>query len=467
MHPEVPTIPPAALRGLRRRFAGRLVRPSDRRYPLARKVWNDMVDRYPLLVAQCSAASDVAAAVTFARDLALPIAVRGGGHSVAGYGTCDNGIVVDLSGMTSIRVDPTAQLVDVAGGVRWGLLDTETGRAGLATTGGLVSTTGVAGLTLGGGIGWLMRAHGLTCDNLAGAEVITPQGDRLWTDEEHDPELFWALRGGGGNFGIVTSFRFRLHPVDTVLGGMLLFDSDAAQDVLAAWDEGMASAPDGLTTLAAFITTPPAPPVPEELRGRRMLAIALCWCKGTDEGESVIAPLRALPALRADLVAPMPYRVLQTLQDAAAPAGLRNYWKSGFLARLEPETGARLAEGAARAVGPLAQVHVHQLGGAVARVQPDATPFAHRSAAYAVNVIASWTDPADDGASITWARELYAAIEPSLDGAYVNFLGAEGTERVRAAYGAATYARLARVKARLDPHNLLQLNHNVLPAAPE
>ena len=445
-------------------LSGDLLTPQDPAYAQARRVWNGMVDRYPALIARCLSPQDVSGAVRFGRDHGLPIAVRGGGHNVAGLGTCDNGIVLDLSGMRDFALDAAAGTARVGPGHTWGSFDAAAAEAGLATTGGLISSTGVAGFTLGGGIGWLMRRYGLACDNLVAAELITADGERVYTDESQRPELLWGLRGGGGNFGVVTSFTFRLHPVTTVFGGMALYPAERAREVLNAFAELTATAPDGLTSLAAFITAPPAPFVPEGLQGRPAIAIVACYAGDPADGEATIASLRRIDPPAADLFGPIPYVALQSMLDAGAAAGLRNYWKSGYLRTLEPDFLDHLVERAVSAPSPLTQVHLHHMGGAVACVPGDQTAFAHRDASFALNLVGTWDAPGADDANISWVRETWEDLGTWTSGVYVNFLGAEGDDRVRAAYGDATYARLARLKRQYDPENVFHLNQNVHPA---
>jgi hypothetical protein len=427
-----------SLAALKERIRGTVIRPIDGRYDDARRVWNAMIDRYPALIVQCADASDVRVALDFGQEHRLPIALRGGGHSVAGNGTCDSGLVIDLSPMRGIVVAVDDATVEAEGGVRWGELDAATAAHGLATTGGLISTTGIAGLTLGGGIGWLMRRYGLSCDNLIRANLVTPSGREVVVDEEIEPELLWGLRGGGANLGVVTRFEYRLHPVSTIVGGMLMYRLEDAADLVMRWDELVAKAPDELTTMAAFITAPPAPFVPEALHGQKVLAIIGCWCGEPDAAEPFLASLRKLRRPDLDLLGPMPYSALQSMLDAAAPPGLRNYWKSGQLHGLDGRDVARLEVAAREMDSPLSQIHLHQLGGAVARVPVDATAFPHRAATHTLNVISTWTDAAEDDLHISWSRKTAAALDSSISGVYVNFLGSEGHDRVVAAYGQQT-----------------------------
>ena len=446
-------------------FPGDAVTPGDERYETVRRVWNGAIDRRPAVIARCTTVDDVVAAVRLARDTGLRIAVRSGGHSTPGLSTCDGGVMVDLSPMRQVEVDPGARLAHVEPGATWHDFDTATHAYGLASTGGLISSTGVAGLTLGGGIGWLQRKHGLACDNLIAAQVVTADGDVVEASSEQAPELLWGLRGGGGNFGIVTRFAFRLHPVREVYGGMVMFPIVDGARVLRTYRTWVADLPDELTTLAGIMTAPPAPFVPPGLQGQKVVAVIGCDCGDRADAERRLAAIRDLnPAL--DLFGPMPYPALQSMADAGAPPGLRNHFKSGYTAALSDGLIDVVLEHGARLPSPMSQIHLHQMGGAVARVGEDDTAFSNRRAAYAFNLIATWTDPSEDGTHIAGNRELAAALEPfSSGGVYVNFLGDEGAARVRAAYGEAKYARLARLKRVYDPENVLSLNQNIPPAA--
>lgn len=449
---------------LQERMAGQLLRVGTTEYEQARPVWNGMIEARPALIARCASTADVAAVVGFAAENDLALAVRGGGHNVAGLGTCEGGIVADLSGMQSVRVDPAQRLARVQGGATWGVLDAATQAHGLATPGGLVSTTGIAGLTLGGGIGWLMRRWGLTCDNLVSAEVVTADARVVTAGEDGDAELLWGLRGGGGNFGVVTDFTYRLHPLGpTVLGGMVLHPLERAEEVLGFWREWVTGLPDELTTMVAFVSAPPEPFVPEEFRLAPAVAVLACYAGPPEEGEPLVAPLRRLGPPVVDVLGPMPYLALQSMLDTAAPRGLRNYWKSGYLTDPAPAAAA-LIDTAATRPSPLSQVHLHHLGGAVARVDEQATAFAHRQAPFALNIVGMWADPGDDEANLSWARWHHRALQPFVSGAYVNFLADSGPDHLSAAYAPATRARLSVLKRRYDPGNLFRINHNVAPA---
>jgi FAD/FMN-containing dehydrogenase len=446
----------------RARFGGELVTPSDEGYDTARAVWNGTVTTRPSLIARCRTAADIVDAVNFARTSGTDVSVRGGGHSVAGLSLCE-GLVIDLSGMRDVRVDAARLVATAQPGATWSDYDAATAVHGLASTGGLISSTGVAGLTLGGGIGWLQRKYGLACDNLMGADVVTASGEIVRTSESERPELLWGLRGGGGNFGIVTSFEFALHPVSTVLGGMMMFGWDRATDVLRAFREWTAHLPDDGSMLAAIMTAPPEPFVPADLVGKPVVAVVGCWAGDQAVGEAELAALRELkPAV--DLFGPMPYPALQGMLDSGAPAGLRNYFRGGFADALSDPMIEVLLEHGSRLPSPMSAIHLHQMGGAVARVAPEATAFGNRDAAFAYNLVSTWTDPAEDALHVDANRSLTQALKPhSTGGVYVNFLPSEGAAGVRSAYGTSTYDRLARLKTEYDPGNLFRNNQNVPP----
>jgi len=453
-----------SLQQIRGRFAGELIAPGDPAFETARRVWNGMIDRRPALIARCAGEGDVREALAYARAQRLPIAVRGGAHNVAGNATVDGGVVVDLSRMKGVRVDAARRVAVAEPGLTWGEMDAATQAQGLAVTGGLISTTGIAGFTLGGGIGWLMRKHGLTVDNLLAARLVTIEGEAVRASETENPDLFWALRGGGGNFGIVTSFEYRVHPLPQVIGGLTLYPAQRAGTILRFFREICETAPDELTPMFAFLTAPPAPFVPEPLRLKPVVAIALCWCGEAGDGERVIKPLRSFGPPAADLIGPMPYLQLQSMLDDGAPAGMQNYWKASFLSGLAEAAVETVVEHAARARSPLSQVHLHLMGGAVARVPASATAFTHRDAAFAMNIVGMWPDPAESAAHTRWVRDFAAAMQPhAAPGVYVNFLGDEGEDRVRAAYGPEAFTRLQAVKRKYDPGNAFRLNQNIRP----
>jgi FAD/FMN-containing dehydrogenase len=447
-------------------FNGTLIGPGHAEYEAARRVWNGMIDKRPSLIARCNNAEDVRAALSFGREQRLPIAVRGGAHNVAGNATVDGGLVIDLAPMKGLRVDAAGRIARAESGLNWGEFDAGTHAAGLATPGGMITTTGIAGLTLGGGIGWLMRKYGLTADNLMAAEVVTADGQLLRATEKEHSDLFWALRGGGGNFGIVTRFEYRLHPVSQIIGGLTLYPLSRGAAVLRHFRELTEGTPDELTMMAAFITAPPAPFVPEHLQGKPVVAIALCWAGDLEEGQRWVRPVKSFGPPAADVIGPMPYPALQSMMDGGAPPGQHNYWKSAYLSRISDEAIDRILEHASRMRSPFSQVHLHQLGGAVSRVPAESTAVAHRDAAFAINIIGMWSEPSAGEAEThtRWAREFSEAMAPhTTGGVYVNFLGNEGEERVRAAYGARTYGRLTEVKGKYDPENVFRLNQNIRP----
>jgi FAD/FMN-containing dehydrogenase len=448
---------------------GRVVRAGDPEYETARHIWNHAIDRHPLLIARAASTADVAAVVRFAVSEGLPIAVRGGGHSVAGFSTCDGGIVLDLSAMNAVRVDVTQRRAVTGGGTLWSVFDAATQAHGLATTGGLISSTGLGGFTLGGGIGYLVRAYGLTCDNLLAAEVVLADGSIVRSSADGNADLFWALRGGGGNFGVVTSFELALHPVGPiVLGGPIFFPGEAAADVLGGWRDVIDGAPDELTTVLALTTAPPAPFIPEEWHGRKAIVVAACWAGEVAEGEPVLAPLRTLARPIADLLGPMPYVQLQSLLDAGWGPGAANYFTAAFVDHLSDSAADTLAGFHAVAPEPpvQAELHVHQLGGAMAKPPAGGTAFAQRHHPFVVNCIARTAAAAGLPPHREWARSARDALAGFGDGAvYVNFAGEAGADKVRAAYPPDTYRRLQEVKHRYDPTNVFRFNHNIAPSA--
>ena len=445
---------------------GSLVRPGDDAYEEARSIWNGAHDRRPAVIARCADAADVRHAIGFARSEGLDVAVRGGGHSIPGFSTCDDGIVIDLSPMKGVRVDEGGRTATAEGGLTWGEFDAATQEHGLAVTGGLVSTTGVAGFTLGGGIGWLMRKHGLACDNLRSAELVTADGRLLTASATENPDLFWGLRGGGGNFGIVTAFEFDLHPVGpTVTAGPVFYPGERAEEILRFYRDFVRDVPDELTTVANLLTAPPAPFLPEEWHGKKLVALIGCYSGDPEEGAKAMQPLRELGDPVADLVGPMPYVQMQSLIDALYPHGTRAYMKAGYLRELDDHAIETAVRHHQDATSPASEIHVHHFGGAVARVAEEETAYGERQAPFVLNIIALTHEPGGLDSHVDWAHRFYAEIEPSLTGgAYVNFLSAEGEERVKAAYGAEKFARLRTLKDRYDPTNLFHLNQNVPPS---
>jgi FAD/FMN-containing dehydrogenase len=453
------------LEELRRHFAGTLLRPGIDGYEEGRRVWNADIDRRPALIARCANAADVQAALRFARDRGSPVSVRGGGHGVAGWAVCDGGVMLDLSGMRRVTLDSARGRVRADAGVVLGELDATTQAAGLAVPAGIVTHTGIAGLTLGGGIGWLMRAHGLTSDNLVGADVVLPDGRVVRADDEHDPELLWGLRGGGGNFGVVTSFEYRVHPMGPeVVAGAVFYRGEDAADVLHAYQAAAATAPDGLTTIVNLRHAAPLPFLPPELHGRPVAVVAMCHAGGDRRrAERDMAPFRSLARPLVDVVMPKPFAEHQSMFDASVPWGWSYYWKSRYLGPLSEPAIDTLVDHAWAHDSPRSYLIMFHMGGAIRRLTDDDSAFTGRSAEYALNINAVWTDPSDRAAQVAWARATFAATEPFEHGVYVNFLGDEGQERVREAYGEEKFARLRVLKGRYDPDNVLRLNQNIAP----
>src|SRR5262245_285105 len=448
-------------------FRGSLLRPGDDGYDDARRIWNGAIDRRPALIARCADEGDVVTALAFARESGLPLAVRSGGHGVAGYALAEGGVVIDLSAMKGIAVDPAERTARAEAGVLLGELDEATQRHGLAAPAGIVTHTGLSGLTLGGGIGWLMRKHGATVDNLRSARVVTADGRRVTASEHVEPDLFWALRGGGGNFGIVTEFELRLHEVGpAVLGGPVYYALEEGASVLRAYRDAVADAPDELTTILNLRRIPPLAFLPEELHGRLAVTLTACWCGDLDEGERAVRPLRGLGEPLADLLAPRPILELQRLFDAAVPHGWHYYWRSIETPPFSDVAIDALVEHTARITSPRSYTIVFQLGGELARVPEDATAYPQRGAAFNVNINGVWL-AGDERAHdhVRWTRDAYDALVPHSTGrVYVNFLADEGGDRVRAAYGPGKYERLAELKRRYDPENVFRLNQNITPA---
>lgn len=457
---------PIAVRELEGRFAGSLLRPGDADYEQARRVWNGLVDRRPALIARCTTTADVVAAVAAARASGLPLAVRGGGHAATGTGTCDDGLVIDLSPMKRIDVDPDARIARAQPGLTWGEFDAATQQHGLAVTGGRFSTTGIAGLTLGSGSGWLERKCGLTSDNLVSVEVVTAEGRVVTASREHNTDLFWGLRGGGGNFGIVTSFVFHLHEVGPIIyGGLMASPPERAGEILRAARDLMAGAPDDLGLGVAFISAPPEPFVPVEMHFQPAVGVVVCWTGDHDEGERLIAPLREVARPAVDMVQPMPYLALQSMLDAGAPQGTRAYMKAEFLDALDDAVIDKFVAHGARRPGPLVQLLLEPLGGAIDRLAENESAISRRDVPWCYHALSLWMDPAEDEGHFAWARELADDVAPhTTTGVYLNFTSDVGDDRVRSTYGEQKYARLVALKDRYDPDNLFRLNQNIRPS---
>lgn len=442
------------IRDFNAQLRGDLIRQGDPYYEKARKVFNGMIDKQPALIVRCVGVADVIAAVHFAHEAEMPVSIRGGGHGVVGNAVCDDGIVIDLSSMKSVRVDPEKRMACAEGGVTWGEFDHETQAFGLATTGGIVPSTGIAGLTLGGGMGYLNRKYGLACDNLMSADVVTADGRFLTTSAEEHDDLFWGLRGGGGNFGVVTSFQYRLHPVGPVLGGEIVYPLDQANKVLRFYRDWSSSAPDELRADATLLSGPDG----------SALDIIVCYCGKLEEGEKVLLPLRSFGSPLIDTVAAVPYATVQNFLTEVFQPGFLHYWKSGFIQTFSDDAIEAIVEFfTSTAPGFFAAVAIEHLGGAVTRVGPQDTAFNHRAAQHSLLVLRMWQDPADSEANVEWGRRCFRVAEPFLKGgAYVNYLGDEGEARVRAAYGA-NYDRLALIKKKYDPTNFFHHNQNIKP----
>ena len=437
---------------------GALLRESDDGYEQARMVWNGNIDRRPALIARCTGVADVIDAVNFARANSLLVAIRGGAHSAAGHGTCDGGIVIDLSQMRGIRVDPENRTAQAQAGVLWGDLDRDAEAFGLATTGGVISNTGIAGLTLGGGLGWLMGKHGLTIDNLLSVDVVTADGRFLKADANENADLFWGLRGGGGNFGIVTSFEYRLHPVGpTVLGGKVIYPLDKAKEVLRFYRDFSSTIPDEAEAYVALSTSPEGDPA---------VALILGYNGPITEGEKVLEPARKFGEPIADLVQPMPHSVRNTLMDKpGAIHGIQRYWKSGFTETISDELIDVVVGGASDFSSPLTGIDFYKIHGAATRVPSSETAFALRNEMWDLNVMSQWTEASESEHHIAWTRQFWGHVEPLISGAaYVNHIaGDDGPEKVRASYGG-NYEKLVALKGKYDPTNLFHLNPNIKPS---
>lgn len=449
---------------LRTTLRGSLIEPGDERYEAARKVYNGMIDRRPAAVARCADVADVMAAVNFGRDQGLKIAVRSGGHNAAGLGVCDDGLVIDLSPMKGIRVDPKARAVQVQGGCVWGDVDHATHAFGMATPSGIISTTGVGGLTLGGGLGHLTRRFGLTIDNLLAADVVLADGSFVAASAEEHPDLYWALRGGGGNFGVVTSFLFRTHPVKMIYGGPTLWELDQAEDVLRLYREFLPQAPEDVSGFFAFLVVPPAPMFPEHLHLRKMCGIVWCCTSAPEQAEAATRPVRSFGPPAFDHVGLMPHPALQSAFDPLYPPGLQWYWKADFVNQLSDEAVRLHVRHGSDVPTMHSTMHLYPIDGAVHRVGKADTAFSYRDSRWAMVVVGVDPDPAKKDLITAWARNYWEDLHPySAGGAYVNFLMEEGEERIRATYRD-NYERLAAVKASYDPGNLFRVNQNVKPA---
>ena len=452
---------------LRGRFRGALLRPGEEGYDEARRIWNGAIDRRPALIARCAGADDVAVAVRFARAHDLPVSVRGGGHAVAGHAVCQDGLMIDLSLMKAVRVDPGAGTARAAGGLLWRELDAATQQFGLATTGGIIGHTGIGGLTLGGGLGHLMRRHGLTVDNLLAVDLVTAEGEPMRADAETEPELFWGLRGGGGNFGIATAFTYRLHPVGPiVLGGPVFWPLEDAPKVLGFLRGYAPEAPDELGITVAMMLAPPAPFLPPEQYGKPVVGLVLVWSGDPAEGRRAVAPLLEVARPVAELVRPVPYLGIQSMLDGGAPHGRHYYWRSHRLPDLSEEVVEVFARQLASITSPFSQINGWAMGGAVSRIDPEATAVGEREVGFDISFAAAWLPPdPEPERHATWVRAGWEALRPHSTGVYANFISDEGAAGVESAYGQ-RLKRLTALKDRWDPTNLFRMNANIPPSRP-
>jgi FAD/FMN-containing dehydrogenase len=455
------------LESLRAALRGPLHLPGDEGYDASRALWNAMIDRRPAVIVRAAGAADVRRAVAFARDHGGPLAVKGGGHNIAGNAVCDNGITIDLSPMKSVRIDPEAKTARVEPGVTLGEFDREAQAFGLATPTGINSTTGIAGLTLGGGFGWLSRKHGLTVDNLLSADIVTADGRLVRASERENPDLFWAIRGGGGNFGVVTSFEFRLHPVGPeVFAGLLVHPISRAKEVFEGYRRVAARLPDDVTCWVVLRKAPPLPFLPPAVHGTDVMILAVCHAGDPAKGPDAVAPLRSLGTPVGEHLGPVPFTAWQSAFDPLLTPGARNYWKSHDFREIPDGLVDLMIRSAVTLPSPACEIFLAQLGGAVNRVAPDATAYPHRDVAFAMNVHTRWDDAADDERCIAWARRFFQETAPfATGGVYVNFMPGDEAQRVRAGAYGGNFERLARIKRTVDPKNLFRMNHNIPPAA--
>jgi FAD/FMN-containing dehydrogenase len=435
---------------------GAIITPTDSRYEEGRRVWNAMIDRRPAVIVRCRSAADVMTAVRYGRDNQLPIAVRGGAHGIAGMGTCNDGLVIDFADMKGIRVNRKARTVRAEPGLRWTEFDRETQAFGLATTGGTIGDTGIAGLTLGGGFGWLEGRFGMTVDNVVSADLVLASGELVHASDKENSDLFWAIRGGGGNFGVVTSFEYQLHQVGPmIVGGLVIHPFSAATDLLRYYRDLLRDAPDELTPAAVLLTLPD---------GNKGCAIAVAYSGAVPDGERIVRSIKSFGRPVMDAMGPIPYLGQQSMLEQAMPPNLRNYWKADFVATVSDEVIETAVTGYAKAISPLASILFFPIHGAAARKAKDATAYPHRGGIH-MGIYSLWNDPAQDAQNVQWVRRIWDAIQPHIPGGvYVNELGEdEGNDRVRQAYGA-NYNRLAQIKGKYDPGNLFRLNANIVPA---
>jgi len=442
---------------------GALIQPNDEGYDIARKVYNGMIDRRPRLIAQCADVADVIAAVNFGRQNSMLVAIRGGGHNAGGLGVCDDCLVIDLAPIKYTRIDPVARTVRVGGGCVWGEVDHATHAFGLAVPSGFISTTGVGGLTLGGGLGHLTRRFGLTIDNLLSVDIVLADGRYVTASAEENVDLFWAIRGGGGNFGVVISFLFRLHPVSTVYAGPMLWGVEQTTEVMQWYREFISQAPEDINGFFAFLVVPPGPPFPQHLHNKTMCGVIWCYTGPLDQSEKTFEPIRRFKAPVLDLVGPIPYPMLQSMFDAIYPPGLQMYWKADFVKELSDEAITLHKKYGTELPTMLSLMHLYPVNGAAHRIGKNDTAWAYRDATWAQVILGVDPDPANNDRIISWAREYWEALHPfSAGGAYVNFMMEESEDRVKATYRE-NYERLVTIKNKYDPTNLFSINQNIKP----
>ncbi len=446
---------------LKEQVHGEVIVPGDQTYDEARAVHNGMIDKRPSAVLTVANTGDVTSAIRYARESDLDLAIRGGGHSGPGFGTVDDGVVIDFSKMRSVRVDPAARTARADAGVTWGDLNAATHAFGLATPGGIISTTGIAGLTLGGGVGYLTRGFGLSIDNLISVDVVTADGQFLVASEDENADLFWALRGGGGNFGVCTSFEYRLHPLKEVYWGPMFYEVEETQNIFEFYREYIKDAPEQMGVFPAFQIAPPLPFIPEDRHGDMFVALIACWTGPVEEGEAAFKPFHEVAEVKAEMVGPVPFPAINAAFDGLYPKGLRQYWKGNYVKELTDDAIAVHVEHGPNAPTMNSTMHLYPIDGAPHRVSQDSTAFGHRDANWAMVMLAGWDDPASDESNIKWVRDYSDALAPhSLAGGYVNFMSADDSSRSQANYGA-NYDRLTEVKRRYDPDNLFHVNQNI------
>jgi hypothetical protein len=454
-----------ALAGLKGSLRGEIIRREDSGYDAARKVYNGMIDRHPRLIVRCRDTADVIAAVRFGREQNLLVAIRGGGHNGGGLGVCDDGLVIDLSGMKGVRVDPASATVRVDGGCTWGDVDHASHAFAMATPSGIISTTGVGGLTLGGGIGHLSRKYGLTIDNLLAVDMVLADGRFVTASAQENPDLFWAVRGGGGNFGVVTSFQFRLHPVDTVHAGPMLWPIEHSAEVMQFYREFITTAPEDVNGFFAFLTVPPAPPFPEQLHNRKMCGIVWCYTGNPDSMEQAFRPVRQIRTPEFEHIGPIPFPAVQSMFDGLYAPGMQWYWRADFVKELSNDAIREHIRHGEEMPTMHSTMHLYPINGAVHRVGSKDTPFAYRDVNWAEVIVGVDPDPANNDRTISWTKRYWEALHPfSAGGAYVNFMMDEGQDRIRATYRD-NYDRLAAIKSRYDPSNFFRVNQNIKPQA--